>query len=139
MPTKAQRTVNAQLREQLAQSHEARTKAEQAYAESLGTIRTTQKERDAFGEQLERERDEHNRTRGLLMAAELSYAKLRGYVEGLEDSAPPRMIPEPRESALARMPDASQGTGGSGSAYYEATAGYQSYGRRDERKPWYYR
>lgn len=83
--------------------------------------------------------EEHNRTRGLLMAAELSYAKLRGYVEGLEDSAPPRMIPEPRESALARMPDASQGTGGSGSAYYEATAGYQSYGRRDERKPWYYR
>lgn len=83
--------------------------------------------------------EEHNRTRGLLMSSELAYAKLRGYVEGMADGKPPELVPEQRESALARMPDGSQGSGAS-PGYYGDAAVYSGYGSSRERsKPWYAR
>lgn len=58
---------------------------------------------NALGE----ERKIQNDLRTRLYNSELAYAKLHGYLEGRQDAEPPRMVPEQRESLMARMPDAS--------------------------------
>jgi len=50
---------------------------------------------------------DNNTLRDMLMRSELNYAKLRGYLEGKLDSAPPVMVPQERMPFHASMPDAS--------------------------------
>lgn len=53
---------------------------------------------------------ETNELRTRLMASELAYAKLRGYVDRMVDEQPPVMVPQERIPMHAQMPDGTFGT-----------------------------
>lgn len=57
---------------------------------------------------VEAEKKAHNNTRDVLHSTELELAKLRGYVDGINDSKPPQMVPDTREARLASYPDGSR-------------------------------
>jgi hypothetical protein len=61
----------------------------------------------AQGDRAKAAEEEVNDLRGRLYDSEMAYAKLRGYVERIEDERPVEMVPAPRERFLAHSPDAS--------------------------------
>lgn len=69
----------------------------------------------------------NNDLRDGLMNRELEYAKLRGYLEGQRDSAPPVMVPQQREPFHAQLDDASR----------PWSPGYRPSGSTPEKK-WYH-
>jgi hypothetical protein len=89
------------------------------------------KARNNFSERLKVEEDANNDLRSRLFDSELAYAKLRGYVERIEDERPVEMVPAPRERFLAHSPD------GSGGAASQRMWG--DTGRRDTLRSWYHR
>lgn len=112
-------TVRAPLKNQIEQ--QARTIAElQEEQNSLHQRLGDEKRRSA--ELVEREKalvkrlemSEHNNAmlKDQLMKTELAYSKLVGYVEGMRDSAPPRMVPEQREGHFPSYPDGTMPAGG---------------------------
>lgn len=74
---------------------------------------------------------ENNELRSRLFESELAYAKLRGYVERIEDERPVELVPAPRERHLAQSPDGTMGT----------DRGYpsQHFAPREQPKRWYHR
>lgn len=76
---------------------------------------------------------ENNDLRSKLMTSELAYARVMGYLDGRRDSEPPVMVPQPRETFLAQMPDGTQGTRFGGWA-----GGHAGY-RPNEGKEWFHR
>lgn len=101
----------AELRDKLAVAHSDRGRATTALAE---------------------ERQIQNDLRDRLFDSELAYAKLRGYVERIEDERPVEMVPAPRERFLAHSPDGSEG------ASYQAFDHYSG-NRTSPVKRWYHR
>lgn len=64
--------------------------------------------------ELEKERQANDELRQLLMSAELNYARICGYVDGLADSKPPRMVEETPVSRIENYPRSNQSNWGSG-------------------------
>ena len=75
-------------------------------------------------------KEDSNDLRSRLMASELAYAKLHGYLAGRRDAEPPRMVPEQREPFYAQMPDGSFGT---------ASLDWRQNGAGGTVKHWYHR
>lgn len=75
--------------------------------EAQDKVAVANSDRGRATQALGEERKIQNDLRTLLFNSEMRYAKLLGYVEGRQDAEPPRMVPEQREGALARMHDAS--------------------------------
>lgn len=92
-----------ELQKQVHEAVEARIGRERENEEHSRTIRSLLSDNKEL-------KDANNDLRSRLMASELAYAKLRGYLEGKLDSEPPVMVPQQREPFHARSSDATYGT-----------------------------
>jgi hypothetical protein len=79
---------------------------------------------------LKDERESHNLTRDVLHTTELEFAKTRGYLDAIQDSKPPVMVPQQREGQLPSYSDASR----------SISAGWRNDGYgQSPNKPWWLR
>ncbi len=79
---------------------------------------------------LKDERESHNLTRDVLHTTELEFAKTRGYLDAIQDSKPPVMVPQQREGQLPSYSDASR----------SVSPGWQTNGYgQSSNKPWWLR
>jgi hypothetical protein len=68
-------------------------KAQKIHAQNIA------RQRDELEKALQKEREDHNLTRDVLFQMEARVNRLNGYVDGLEDSKPPVMVPDHRDTA----------------------------------------
>lgn len=73
--------------------------------------------------------EENNSLRSRLFASEMAYAKLRGYLDRVEDERPPAMVPQAQARFADNIPDGSAGT---------SMNGIRSFDGRSE-KAWFHR
>lgn len=115
---------------------EAYEEQKRLVAELTDKLAVANSDRGRATEKLAVVKTENNDLRDRLFDSEMAYAKLRGYVERIEDERPVEMVPAPRERFLAHSPDGTD-LGYSGGEYY-GRPGYM----RDSDRPaprWYHR
>lgn len=123
-----------QLRIELADEKQAHREKQQKLQSDLSYVVDQKRLLEQKLEETEKgyaaEVESHNATRDLLYRTEAALNRLNGYVDGLEDSKPPLMVPENRPSRR----DEPKSINTSYDAY-EPTS--RSYGQKP--RPWYHR
>jgi chromosome segregation ATPase len=93
-------------------------------------LKQTRSQRDEYEKKWVAEIESHNETRDLLHKSEAAVNRLNGYLDGLEDSRSPRMVPEEKTSRREPQPLSDAYL-----PYETASSGYGS----PKKKRWYHR